>query len=124
MKPQAKRLKPLLPTLKEKKRYLAFEIVSKGKIKAFPEVSKAIWTATLSFVGTKGAAELGLWVHGEKYQPESQRGLIRVTHKGLDTARAALCLVKEIESQPVIVKSLGASGIINKVEKKYLGTTH
>lgn len=114
------RLKPLSPTLKEKKRYLAFEIVSEGKIKAFSEVSKQIWASVLSFVGTKGAARLGLKFFSEKYNPNSQRGLIRVIHTGIDELKAALALITSIEQQKVIVRSVGVSGILAKAEKNYL----
>ena len=116
-----KRLKPLLPTLKEKKRYLAFEIISKSKITAFSEVSKAIWGSTLSFAGTKGAAKMGIWVLAEKYNTMKQKGLIRVEHKGMDELKASLSLINQIEQQPVIVRSIGASGILAKAEKKYIG---
>jgi RNase P/RNase MRP subunit POP5 len=106
-----------MPTLKEKKRYLAFEIISKSKIKAFSEVSKAIWTSTLSFAGTKGAARMGIWAFPEKYNPEKQKGIIRVSHTSLDDLKASLALINEIEQQPVIVRSIGASGILAKTEK-------
>ncbi len=116
-----KGLKPLLPTLKEKKRYLAFEIISKSRIKAFSEVSKAIWASTLSYAGTKGTARMGVWIIPEKYNPEKQRGLIRIGHRNMDELKASLILIKEIEEQPVIVRSIGASGILAKAEKKYIG---
>ena len=116
-----KGLKPLLPTLKEKKRYLAFEIISKSKIKAFSEISKAIWTSTLSYAGTKGAARMGIWVFPEKYNQAKQKGLIRTGHRNMDELKASLTLIKEIEEQPVIVRSIGASGILAKAEKKYMG---
>ena len=115
------RLKPLLPTLKEKKRYLAFEIISKSKIKAFSDVSKAILASALSFAGTKGVAKMGMWVIENKYSADTQRGLIRVTHTSLDELRASIALVKEIGEQDVVVKSLGVSGIMAKAEKRYIG---
>ncbi len=116
-----KRLKPLLPTLKEKKRYLAFEIISKSKIKVFSEVSKAMWASALSYAGTKGTARMGMWVLAERYDKDQQKGIIRVSHRSLNELRASLALVKQIEQQPVIVRSLGASGILEKAEKKYIG---
>ncbi len=114
------KLKPLLPTLKEKKRYLAFEIISKSKIKAFTEVSRAIWASVLSFSGTQGAAHMGIWVFPEQYNAEKQRGLIRVEHKHMNELKAALALTTHIEQQPVILRSIGASGILAKAQKKYL----
>ncbi|MEM3154357.1 MAG: Rpp14/Pop5 family protein [Candidatus Woesearchaeota archaeon] len=116
-----KGLKPLLPTLKEKKRYLAFEIISKSRIKAFSEVSKAIWSSTLSFAGTKGAARMGIWVFPEKYNAARQRGLVRVSHRCLDELKASLALIKEIETQPVVVRSISASGIMAKADKYIAG---
>jgi len=115
-----KRLKPLLPTLKEKKRYLAFEIISKDQIKQFSEVSESIWAATLGFLGTSGTADLGINVI--TYDFESKKGLIRVSHKGLDQLKASIMFIKNIEKKPVIVRSIGASGILAKA-KKYLGGT-
>ncbi|HLC32520.1 MAG TPA: Rpp14/Pop5 family protein [Candidatus Nanoarchaeia archaeon] len=115
------RLKPLLPTLKEKKRYLAFEIISKSKIRDFSEVSKAMWASALSYVGTKGVSQMGLWVLAEKYNASAQKGLIKVSHRSLDCMRASLALIKQIGDQPVIVRSLGASGVLAKAEKKYTG---
>ncbi len=117
-----KGLKPLLPTLKEKKRYLAFEIISKSKIKAFSEVSRAIWASTLSYAGTKGTAKMGIWVMPELYNPEKQKGLIRVEHRNMDELKASLALINQIEQQPAIVRSIGASGILNKAQKKYVAS--
>jgi len=108
------RLKTLLPTLKEKKRYLAFEVISKGKKAPFSAVSEAIWTATLSFTGSKGAAEMGIHILSEKYK--QNKGLIRVTHNKLEELKASLPLVTHIQNEPVIVRSLGASGILAKAE--------
>ena len=117
------RLKPLLPTLKEKKRYLAFEIISKDQISQFSEVSKAIWTATLSFIGTKGVADIGMRVLPETYNDKKQRGLIRTTHKGMNDLKSSIMFITQIENQPVIMRIIGASGILAKAYKKYVGGT-
>ena len=50
-----------------------------------------------------------------------QRGLIRVNHKYVEDLKASLALIKEIEQQPAIVRSIGASGILAKAEQKYIG---
>ena len=46
-------MKPLLPSLKERKRYLAFEVMADKAI-SFKVVAKAVWNGVLSFLGTKG----------------------------------------------------------------------
>ncbi|RJQ21203.1 hypothetical protein C4580_03085 [Candidatus Woesearchaeota archaeon] len=120
MNRQRPRLRPILPTLKEKKRYLAFEILSNGKMKDFSDVSRAIWGSLLSFVGTRGAGEMGVIMIPEKYNAKRQRGLIRVAHTGLDTLRASLALVQKVGDDDAIVRSLGASGILMKAHKKFV----
>jgi ribonuclease P/MRP protein subunit POP5 len=108
------KLKPILPTLREKKRYLAFEVVSKGKIKAHSDVSRAIWQGMLSFSGTKGAARAGIQVLPEKYNDKRQCGIVRVNHKNVDALKASIALVKEIDAVPVSIRSIGVSGSIKK----------
>ena len=122
MKNIKKKLKPMLPTLREKRRYLAFEIVSKSPIKALQGVKKAIELSMLSFIGIKGAANAGMIILEDKYNPENQRGLIKVGHKYVDELRASLALVKEIDGEPVIVKSVGASGIMKQAEARYIAS--
>ncbi len=108
------KIKAILPSLREKKRYLAFNIVSKGKIKDFSSVSKAVWQGMLSFNGTKGAAQAGIWVLPEKYNSSLQKGLVRVNHKNVDSLKAGLATIQEIEGMPVVVKSIGVSGSLKK----------
>ncbi|HLF54237.1 MAG TPA: Rpp14/Pop5 family protein [Candidatus Nanoarchaeia archaeon] len=116
------KLKPLLPSLKEKKRYLAFEIVSKSKIKSFSEAAKAIWASTLAFAGTKETARMGLMVLPETFNKDKQRGLIKIGHKNVEELKASLALINQIEQQPVIVRTIGVSGILAKAEKRYIAS--
>ncbi len=104
-------MKPLLPSLKEKKRYLAFEVSKPIKFKL---VSKAIWDNVLNYLGTKGTAQAGIWLLNDKYK--KNKGLIRVSNKHVDDLKTSLALIKKIDNKDVIVKSLGVSGILNKAE--------
>ncbi len=113
------KIKPLLPSQREKKRYLVFEIISKNKVKPLSEITNAVWNSILSFVGQAGAAKAGITVLQDKYDSSRQRGMIRVSHKMLDTLKAALTLIKEINKEPVIFRSIGTSGILKKAEEKY-----
>lgn len=110
----AGKLKPILPTLREKKRYLAFEIVSKAKIMEFSAVSGAIWSSALSFLGELGASKLGIWVLPDKYNPLTQKGIIRVSHRFVNELKASLALITKVEGQEVIFRSLTASGMLAK----------
>lgn len=116
-----KQIKPVLPSLREKKRYLTFEILSKSKIKDFSQVSGAIWNDLLSFIGELGAAKAGIIIMQDKYNANNQKGIIRVNHKYVDKLRASLSLVKQIDGKEVIIRSLTVSGMLNKAAKYTAG---
>jgi RNase P/RNase MRP subunit POP5 len=116
------RVKPVLPSWREKKRYLAFQVLSKSRIKAVSEVSKAVWRSHLAVCGELGAGQAGMLFLQDKYNPSTQKGLLRVSHDQLHHVRASLALVRQIDSQPVVVRSVGASGIMRKAEGRYLAS--
>jgi len=116
----AKKIKPIMPSLREKKRYLVFEIISKNNIKSFSEVSNLIWQSSLSFLGEIETAKAGIWVLPDKWNQKKQRGIIKVNNKYVDNLKTALTLIKSLKRQQVIIKSVGISGMINKADKKYL----
>lgn len=117
-----KRVKTVLPSWREKKRYVAFQVLSNSKIKAVADVSKAIWRSHLALCGEMGAARAGMQFLHSKYNPETQRGLLRVSHDQLHHVRASLALVRNVGDLPVIVRSVGASGVLRKAEGRYLAS--
>jgi len=114
------KIKPLLPSLREKKRYLAYEVISKHKFHDAIHVSKAILDAANDFLGHSGMAKAGLLTLNDKWNPDSQRGMMRVNNKHVDELKASLVFVKNIGGKDAIVKSVGASGILRKAQQKYL----
>lgn len=118
-----KKIKPILPSLREKKRYLAFEIISKSKIAGYDAVEKSIFEKSAEFLGQLGMARAGMIFLKDKWNQNLQRGLIRVNNKHVDELRAALTLIKEINNNETIVRSIGVSGILKKANKKYLSSS-
>ena len=116
------KLKPILPSLREKKRYLVFEVISKEKINDAESVSNAIWNCSLQFLGQLGTAKAGLMVLNNKWDSELQRGIIKVSHRHVDAVKAALTFASKIDNSDVIFRSLGVSGILKKAENRYLKT--
>jgi ribonuclease P/MRP protein subunit POP5 len=108
------KLKALLPTLRERKRFVAFEVLSKGKKQPFASVSRAIWHGMLSLNGVKGAAHAGMLILPEKYNEKRQRGIIRVNHTSVDALKAGMVMVQDIEKAPAIIRSVGVSGSLKK----------
>jgi len=114
------RLKPVLPSLREKKRYLAFEVISKERMSSAEEVSEAIWDCSLRFLGQLGTARAGLMVLNNKWDAQRQRGIMKVGHKHVDALKAALMFASKIKNNDVIFRSLGVSGILRKAENRFL----
>jgi len=110
----------LKPTLREKNRYIAFEIISDEKY-ARDEIVKAVWSACLRFLGEKGASTTSLWIMD--WDEEKQRGIIKVNHRSVDDVKAALALMPEIKKADgnrckAIYRTLTVSGTLKKVRKK------
>lgn len=111
--------KAVLPSFREKKRYLAFEILSKDK-SSFAAVKDAILTSCSQFLGTLGMAKAGIIILGDKFSKEKQKGLIKVNNKYVNELKASLALIKTMDKKSTIIKSLGVSGMLTKAENKYI----
>ncbi len=104
--------KLLLPTLRERKRYLAFEVLVEKEV-SWNFIKGVILNAVKEYVGIDGLARAGLlFVKNNK-----NKGILRTTHTSLNKIKAALILIKEINNQRVIVRSISASGMLNKAMK-------
>ena len=114
------KLKPILPSLREKKRYLAFEVISREKISDLAQVSSAVCGNSLQFMGYLEAAKAGVMILNNKWNPSTQRGIIKVGHRHVDAMKASLAFISRIENKEVICRSLGVSGILKKAENNYL----
>lgn len=110
----------LSPTLRDKKRYLAYEIISAQKI-PFQDLTNAMWHGILNYMGEAGAAEAGAWIMKNEWNEEKQTGMIRCSHTAVEKIRAGLALLDKIGNAPVIIRVIGVSGTIKAAEKKYFG---
>ena len=116
------KLKPILPSLREKKRYIAFEVISKEPVTDFFPVYSAINSSMLENFGGLGTAKSGMLILKEKWASESQKGIIKVKHNYVNHLRASLALISSISNNEVIVRSLGVSGILKKAANKYIAS--
>ena len=108
--------------MREKKRYMVFEIISEGQIKEFKSVADAIWDSSLQLIGELGTGEAGVWLMNDMWMPETQKGIIKVNNKYVDKLRVSMALVNEIEQQKVIVRSVGVSGTLKKARENFLAS--
>ncbi|QQG40259.1 MAG: ribonuclease P protein component 2 [Candidatus Aenigmatarchaeota archaeon] len=112
--------KTLPPTLREKKRYLAFEIISEKPLR-FDAIVDAFWNALLTLLGELGTARTNVWFVKDAWDEKRQRGLVRCGHVQVENVRVALALITSIGGVRVIPHSLGVSGTMEGARKKFLG---
>ena len=110
------KLKPILPSLKEKKRYLSFEILSENSFSA-DEVEKAATDSCLTFLGTLEAGKASLMFLNDKYSNNS--GVIKTNHRYFDKVRTALALINNIDNKDVIIRTRVVSGTLKKAISKF-----
>ena len=109
-----KDLKSLLPSLRERKRYLVFELISKTPISDFKAVKDEIRTSMASLIGEIGMAKANIKFIDDK--AKGNKGMIMLNHDFLDHLRASLALITNVRGIPAILRSVGVSGMINKAE--------
>lgn len=114
------RPKHLPPTLRTRKRYVAFQVLSQDKI-PMNDVLNSIWHSLLNFLGEYGVGKAGIWIGKSNYDEEKQLGVIRCNHIYVEHIRTALALVERIGDSRAIVKVLGVSGTIKAAKKKFFG---
>ena len=116
------KIKPLLPSLREKKRYLVYEVISKSSFNDAAHVNKAILDASKEFLGNLGMARAGIIAMSDQWNADTQRGIMRVNNKHVEDLKASLVFAGSVDGKEAIVRSIGASGILKKAKQKYLYT--
>ncbi|MBS3167773.1 hypothetical protein J4216_01470 [Candidatus Woesearchaeota archaeon] len=107
--------KTLLPSLKEKKRYLVYETLSSGQVKG-DETKEVITNSFKELFGLEGLAMAGL----NFVEFKDNKGIIRVNNKSLDMLRASFCFIGKINKEEAIVRSVGVSGMLKKARIKFM----
>jgi len=111
------RQKPLLPSLKEKKRYIVFEIISKTKV-SFSAVRSNIEDSFLRLNGLIGAGKTGLMFLKDW---ENNKGIIRVNNKYVDSLKSCFCVLRKVNKDEIILRTVGVSGTLKQARSKYMG---
>jgi ribonuclease P/MRP protein subunit POP5 len=108
-------MKPLLPSLKERKRYIVFEVIARSSMKE-RDVSDAITQSLHEYIGDLGMAQAGL----QFIKWKNNKGIARVNHTSADLLKASFTFIRSIKNKKAIVRSLGTSGILIKAQKNYM----
>ncbi|MBD3388205.1 MAG: hypothetical protein GF416_03925 [Candidatus Altiarchaeales archaeon] len=106
--------KPLKPTLRERNRYIVFEVISDSKPDR-KSVVDAVWGSLLRLHGELGASRTSMWVMD--YDPEKKRGILKVNHSSVDVLKSSMAVVKEIRRQKAIINTVKTSGTLRKARE-------
>jgi len=109
--------KILLPTLREKDRYVKFQVISEEPI-SYPDLEQAIWNTFLDFFGEFGVSKTNLWLMKNLYDGEKQIGVIKCNNKSVPQVIAGLGLISRLGDNRVIFKILKVSGTIKGLKLK------
>ena len=114
MKNQNKsKVNTLNPSMRENKRYLAYEIISKSKLKCS---DKELINKINSLLGVFQSSDAG--IIRVKYDAKIQKGVLRVNRKFVDHIRSCFVMIKELCSEKVLIRTLTVSGMVNKAKEK------
>lgn len=107
-----------LPTLRDKKRYLAFEIASEQTITRQQLISE-ILNSVHSLFGDVGCCEINpmLLSFDGKY------GIVRCARERTRQARAALACINNVRGKRASILVLGISGTIKGATEKFIQMT-
>ena len=107
-------MKTLLSSLKEKKRYLVYEVISNKKVN-IKETYNEILSNYNDFFGEFNISKAGIMFLNEI----NNCGIIKINNKCVDELRTSLTLVECVKGERVIIKTRGVSGILKKAKEKF-----
>lgn len=105
------RLKILLSTLREKDRYISFQVISEEPIE-YSDLESGILNTFLDFYGEFGFSKLSFWLIKNLYEPERQIGVIRCNNKSVQQTVAGLGLISRLGETRITIKIFKISGTI------------
>jgi ribonuclease P/MRP protein subunit POP5 len=108
---QKERLKILLPTLRERDRYISFHVISEYGI-TYADLEAAIWSTLIEFYGEYGLSQMSMWLIKNLYDEEKQIGIIRCNNRSVEKIITGLGLISRIGDSRVTIKIFKMSGTI------------
>jgi len=114
-----KKLKILMPTLREKERYIAFQIVSEeGEELNYSDLEASIWNTMLDFLGEEGVSKTSVWLMKDCWDQKLQKGILRCNNKSVQEVIASLGLIDRLGDNRITFKILRISGTIKSIREK------
>jgi len=110
------KLKPIPPTLRQKKRFIKIQIEAEKKFD-FKFISDNLTKEIIYFIGVIDYSNAGVWILKDKYNEDKQELILKVSTKTKDKLIAALSLINKFDRENVKIKTLRVSGTLKGVQK-------
>lgn len=104
-------LKKSSPTLRERDRYVHFQIISEETI-GYSDLEAAIWNTLLDFYGEMGVSQTSMWLVRNLWDPQKQSGVIKCNNLSVPQVIAGLGFISRLGESRILVKILKVSGTI------------
>ena len=111
------KLKPLMPTLRQKKRFIRIQIEGEKKFD-FKILSNNLTDQITYFLGAIEFSNSGVWFLKDKFNFEKQEMIIKVSTKSKDKLVGALSLITKLGNENIKIKTLRVSGTLKGVYKE------
>lgn len=108
-------MKRLLPSLRAKKRYLAFELFSEEPASR-SDIVKEVMSSASSLLGDVITSDCDIRVLGF----ENGKGIIQCSHTKVKQTRASLAALTRINGKRATLHVLGVSGTVKRATEKFL----
>lgn len=110
-----KKIKGLMPSLKEKKRYLAIKINTMDDNKLYStRPTNELIQKMKDVLGVFDSAEAGIMP--VSFDSSKNIAIIRASNRMIDKVKASLIFINELGTQQVILSTIKVSGMVNKVK--------
>ncbi len=119
------KLKILPPTIRDKKRYITFEVTSTVRLER-DDIISMILDGSLYLNGACGTSNFELWIvklwdcRTENIKEFRMKGILRCKRGEVDSVRAVIPTINNYRGKPVILHTLGISGTIKSATKNFI----
>ncbi|MCA9459417.1 MAG: hypothetical protein KC589_04185 [Nanoarchaeota archaeon] len=111
------KLKPLLPTLRQKKRFIKIKIESTKQFD-FKTLSEKLSEEIIWYMGLIDFGIAGVWFLKDKFNLEKQELIIKVGTKHKEKLLASLYLIEKIDNTNIKIHTIKTSGTLKGLEKE------
>lgn len=111
------KLKPLIPSLRTKKRIVRVKVESDRKFN-FKDLTQDLTEQLINYLGIINFGKAGIWFIKERFDYDNQELLIKVSTKHKENLIGVLSLITSIKNSPVNVKIINVSGTIKGALKE------